>query len=431
MTVKSNLMHSLPTSETITRATLPNGITVLAYPNPSTQSVVVSGGLDGGGAIHERPEHNGLAVLTAEALMRGTQTRDFQTLASALEDVGADFGVSAGVHGVSFGGKALAEDLPLLVEIMADVLRRPTFPAEHIDLLRRETVTSLKYSLQDTRRQASRAFRQALYPADHPYHRSARGTLDTVPNLTADMAADFHAQHYGPTGMTVVVVGNIEAAQVAELIQAKLGDWENPRQPQWEPVSMVAQPDGVRQAYAPIPGKTQSDFVMGVVGPARKAADFQAARIANSVLGEFGMMGRIGENVRVKNGMAYYAYSSLEGGHGPGAWLVSAGVNPANVERAIELSLAQVRQMAEQHVNDDELSDVKSYFTGRMPLQLESNEGVAGTILSMVEFDLGLDYLLHMPGIIDAITREDVVEAIRRYWQPDAYVVAVSGPPVA
>ena len=140
------------------------------------------------------------------------------------------------------------------------------------------------------------------------------------------------------------------------------------------------------------------------------------------------MMGRVGENVRVKGGMAYYAYSKLEGGHGPGAWTISAGVNPVNVDRAIDLSIKEVRRLTEEFITDEEISDNKSYFTGRLPLQLESNEGVAGTILSMMEYDLGLDYLAQMPDIINRLTREDVMEATRRYWQPDAYVVSVAGP---
>jgi zinc protease len=421
-------VRSLPNAETITRTVLPNGVTVLAYANPSTKSVVVSGGLDGGGAIHDSAEQAGLAVMTAAALMRGTQTHDFQALAASLEDVGADFGVSAGVHGVNFGGKALAEDLPLLLDVMADVLRRPVFPAEHVELLRREALTWLKYGLQDTRRQAARAFREALYDPSHPYHRSPRGTLETLPNLTVEMLRAFHAQHYGPRGMTVVIVGNIDPAAVADLVQARVGDWQNPAQPQWFAAPPAPQPETLRRVFVPIAGKTQSDVVLGVVGPSRLSEDYQAARMANSILGEFGMMGRIGENVRVKNGMAYYASSRIEGGHGPGAWYVSAGVNPVNVERAIELSVAEVRQMAEAYVTDEELEDNRSYFTGRIPLQLESNEGLAGTIASMEEFDLGLDYLMRLPDLINAVTREDVMEAIRRYWMPDRYVAAVAGP---
>ena len=430
MPTTNSLSHSMPNPDNITRVVLDNGITILVYENFNTRSVVLHG-LGLGGALHEDHAYNGVAAMTAGALMRGTQSRDFQTLAASLEDIGADFGVSAGTHHISFGGKSLAEDLAVLVDVMSDALRNPVFPADQVERLRGEALTWLRYGLQDTRRQSARAFREALYSPDHPYHYTPRGTLETLPTVTVDMVRQFHAQHYGPRGMTLAIVGAVRAADAVELVSEKLGDWRNPNQLQEATVPDASQPAEIVRAFVPIPGKTQSDLMVGVVGPSRYAEDFQAARLANSVLGEFGMMGRIGDEVREKSGMAYYAYSRLDGGHGPGAWSITAGVNPANVERAIELSLQEVRKMVDVTVSDEELADNQSYFIGRIPLQLESNEGVAGTILSMESYGLGLDYLSRLPGVISALTKDDLRAAIRRYWNPDAAVIAVAGPPLA
>jgi zinc protease len=430
MPTTNSLFHSMPNPDNITRVVLENGITILVYENFNTRSVVLHGvGL--GGALHEDRAYNGVAAMTAGALMRGTESRDFQTLAASLEDIGADFGVSAGTHHINFGGKSLAEDLSVLVDVMADALRHPVFPVDQVDRLRGEAMTWLRYGLQDTRRQSARAFREALYAQDHPYHYTPRGTLETLPGITIDMVRQFHGKHYGPRGMTLAVVGAVRAAEAVELVSQKLGDWRNPEQSEASTVPDAPQPAEIVRSFVPIPGKTQSDMMVGVVGPTRYAEDFQAARLANSVLGEFGMMGRIGDEVREKSGMAYYAYSRLDGGHGPGAWSITAGVNPANVERAIELSLKEVRKMVDVGVTDEELTDNQSYFVGRIPLQLESNEGVAGTILSMETYGLGLDYLIRLPGMIGALTKDDLRDAIRRYWNPDAAVIAVAGPPIA
>lgn len=426
----NSLAQSMPNPDNITRVVLENGVTVLVYENFNTRSVVISGVAEGG-AIHENPADNGLAALTAGSLMRGTQTRDFQTLAATLEDIGADFGYSAGVHHLNYGGKALAEDLNVLVDVMADTLRYPAFPAEQVERLRGEALTWLRYGLQDTRRQAGRAFREALYQPDHPYHYAPRGTLETLPNIGVEQLRAYHQQHYGPRGLTLAIVGAVRAQEAIDLVREKLGDWVNPEQSQPLRAPGAPQPAETIRAFVPIPGKTQSDVVIGVVGPSRYAEDFQPARIANSILGEFGMMGRVGDEVRERAGMAYYAYSRMDGGHGPGAWSITAGVNPVNVERAVELSLKEVRKMIDTYVTDEELADNKSYFIGRMPLQLESNEGVAGTILSMENYGLGLDYLAKLPGLINAVTRDDLRDAIRRYWNPDAAVVAVAGPPVS
>jgi zinc protease len=179
-----------------------------------------------------------------------------------------------------------------------------------------------------------------------------------------------------------------------------------------------------------IPGKYQADLVIGAAGPERRSPDYLAAVLGNSVLGQFGMMGRIGDAVREKAGLAYYAYSSLTGGLGPGPWSVAAGVDPTNVDRAAELIRAEIARFVAEAIDEDELADVQSNFIGRLPLSLESNSGVAAALLNLERYDLGLDYYRGYPGAIQAITREQVLETARRYLDPDRLAVAVAGPPV-
>mgnify|MGYP000875875717 CR=1 FL=1 len=417
---------NVPNANNITRAVLANGVTVLVHENPHTQSVVLSG-IMRGGAIHETPAQNGLASMTAAALMRGTQRRDFDTIHSTLEDIGADLGVGSGTHHVSFGGKALAEDLPVLVDLLNDVLRYPAFPERQVERLRGERLTWLKYQEQDTRRQAARAFRENLYPQHHPYHYSPRGTLATIPELAVDDLRDFHARHYGPDGLTIAVVGAVEAGQVVDQISAALGDWHNPRQEPIPQMPTVPAPQAIRRVTVPVPGKTQSDIMLGVVGPSRLDPDYQAASLANSVLGQFGMMGRIGEVVREKSGMAYYAYSRLEGGLGPGSWFVTAGVHPDNIERTVELCVDEIRRIGLELIDEIDLADNQSYYVKRLPLQLESNEGLCSTILTMEMYGLGFDYILRYREDIEALTREELRAAVQHYWNPDAYVLTIAG----
>jgi zinc protease len=186
----------------------------------------------------------------------------------------------------------------------------------------------------------------------------------------------------------------------------------------------------VRQQHVAIPGKTQSDIMLGVSGPTRKAPDFQAARVANSILGVFGLMGRLGDNVREKQGLAYYSFSRLTGGIGPGPWYVSSGVSPDNVGKATDSIRDEIRRMVDEPVTDEELAENKDNFKGRLPLTLEVNGGVAATIMNLELYDLGLDYLRNYAAMIDAITVADVQAAARNYLNPDAYALAVSGPGV-
>lgn len=418
---------SIPGPENITRVELPNGIIVLVYENFAAQSVVIAGSLEAG-SIYENPSKSGTASLTAGALMRGTKNRDFDAIHSSLEDIGADLDVGTGTHTTGFSGKSLAEDLPVLIDILNDVLRYPVFPAAQVERLRGETLTGLQYRQQDTRFRAGRAFRENLYPESHPYHYSSRGTLETIPGITIEDINAFHRKHYGPKGMVITVVGAVKAADAIEAVKSKLGDWQNPDQPAKAVLPAIQPVEETRQIAVNIPGKTQSDIVMGVLGPSRFEPDYRAATLVNSVLGQFGMMGRIGDEVREKRGLAYYAYSSLEGGMGPGAWSVSAGVNPANVQQAIDSIVGEIKRIVTEEVTDEDIAENKSYFTGHLPLQLESNEGIAGSILNMEAYQLGLDNLQKFEGEINALTKADLLKAIQRYWNPEAYVVAVAGP---
>jgi zinc protease len=177
-----------------------------------------------------------------------------------------------------------------------------------------------------------------------------------------------------------------------------------------------------------IPGKSQADIIMGTAGPARKSPDFFSAALGNSVLGQFGMMGRIGDIVREQAGLAYYAYSSLSAGQGPGPWSVSAGVNPEDVEQAIELIQSEIRRFTTEPVTDEELSDSQSSYIGRLPLALESNEGVAGALVNLERYDLGMDYYQRYASLVEAVTPSDVLETAQAYLDPDKVAIAVAGP---
>jgi zinc protease len=150
--------------------------------------------------------------------------------------------------------------------------------------------------------------------------------------------------------------------------------------------------------------------------------------IGNSILGRFGMFGRIGEAVRESEGLAYYSFSTLSGGLGPGPWMVIAGVNPRNIQRAIELIRREVGRFVQTKVTQTELTDNQASLIGRLPLQLESNEGVASALMNIEIYGLGLDYYQHYPGIVGAVTREQVLETARRFLHPDRLAIAVAGP---
>jgi len=422
----SLVLRSIPGPDDILRTVLPNGIVILCRHNPASPSVVLSGYFQAG-SLFEQEDKLGLANFTASALLRGTRKRDFQSIFNELESCGASLSFHAGVHTSGFGGRALAEDLPLLLDIMSDALRFPTFPPEYVEKLRAQLLTGLAIRAQDTADMACLTFDQILY-ADHPYRHPEGGWPETIQAIRRDDLAHFHQMNYGPRGLVLALVGAIEARKAAELVRQMLGDWQNPLQrelgdlPPLKPLKRTAR----RQIR--ISGKTQSDIVMGSTGPRRKDPDYYSASLANSILGEFGMMGRIGDSVREKEGLAYYAFSSLSAGVGPGSWTVHAGVNPANVEKAARLVKKEITRFVEEGVTQEELGDNQANYIGRMPLSLESNAGVANSLLNIERYDLGLDYLHRYPQLVGAVTTESIRQVAEKYLDVKRLAFAVAGP---
>ena len=166
---------------------------------------------------------------------------------------------------------------------------------------------------------------------------------------------------------------------------------------------------------------------MGTVGPGRCAPEFLAASLGNNVLGQFGMMGRIGEVVREKAGLAYDASTSLNAWIEGGSWEVSAGVNPKNLDKAIDLIIREVKRFIKEPVTHEELADSQANYIGRLPLTLESNAGVANSILNLERFNLGLDYFQRYNSLVNEVTPEKVLEIAREYIHPEKLVIVSSG----
>jgi zinc protease len=405
---------------------LPNGITVLARANFNSPSVVIRGYLHAG-SLSDEDSKAGLAGFTASALMRGTEKHDFQALYNELESVGASLGYSGGTHTTGFGGKSLAEDLGLLLNLLSETLRQPTFSHQQIERLRAQLLTSLAIRAQDTREMAQLTFDQVVY-AGHPYSRSEYGYPQTIAAISREDLVEFHQRHYGPRGMVVTLVGAIEPSEAVDKVSGILGDWDNPQQidpPELPPVTPLA--ESLTEKVT-IDGKIQADIVMGKPGPERRSPDYLAAALGNNILGQFGMMGRIGEAVREKAGLAYYAFSTVGGGVGPGAWYVSAGVDPVNVDQAIELIRTEIARYVREPVADEELADSRTNFTGRLPLSLETNNGVATALVNLEKYELGLDYYERYAERLQAITAEQVLETAQRYLDPDRMGIGIAGP---
>jgi zinc protease len=423
---KRKLALSLPGPKDIVRQVLPNGITVLARENFSSPTVVVSGYLYAG-AIDVPVDNIGLAGFTSDLLERGTRKRSFAQLYEEIESIAASFSINAGVQTTGFGARGLAEHLPLLLDVLSDVLRNPAFEKDQVEKARAEILTDIQERETDPHRMASLTFRTLAYPKEHPYHWSQTGYRETVECITRDDLVQFHETFFAPQNVVIVVVGAIKAPDAVQAVTVAFGDWQGGRPPQAEIPSAPALTER-REQRLTIEDKAQSDLVLGWPGPARADPDFVPCFIANTLFGVFGMYGRLGKIIRETNGLAYYVYSNIEGGKGPGPWRIIAGVNPVNVDKTVALILQELHRLRDTRVSKEELLNTQSYLTGSLPLQLETNSGVAHALINIERHNLGLDYLQRYTDMIMAVTTPQVQDVVQRWLDPEHYALAIADP---
>lgn len=414
------------TPENVTRAELSNGIVVLVKENHTNASISLRGRLRTG-AMYENDATAGLASFTASALQRGTKRFSFQQLNELYDSVGMSFGAGAGTEIGTFGGKSLTEDFETLLSVAEQVLRAPTFPEKEMEKLRGQIVTGLREAEDDTRYVAWRKFQELSFPKGHPYHRPDDGTEATVKKLTRAKLAEFHTKYYRPNGAIFVIVGDIDSQRAIDLIAKHFGEWKGKK---GIPFAIADAPGATHPMREDITleGKMQSDVVMGYPGIKRDDPDFYPLRTTDLIFGQLGLSGRLGENVRDKMGLCYYVYSSLNAGIGAGSWMIGTGVNPRNVDLAIEAIGDQVRRLRTEGVTPDELSHAQDFMTGSLALRLETNDGVANTLADMELYGLGMDYIVRYADLFRAVTREQILRVAEKYARLEDAVIVTAGP---
>jgi zinc protease len=410
------------------RLTLSNGLVLLHNHVPSNASVVVRA-LVRAGASRETSDQHGIASLTGRMLRQGTENISKTALAEELDGMGAGLSVDVGYTLVAVNIKCLSGDFQRAVEILTELLRRPLFPADELDRLRGQVLTELKEIDDNTRVVAERTWRELAFPASHPYHRLTVGTAETVTGATEEKLRAFHTMWFGPNQTTLIVVGDVplEAAQGAA--ETNLGGWSTVRGDAVDSALPQTELPSPEKREVPMVGKTQADVAIGLPTLDRRNPEYYALSFANHILGRMYFMGRFGEKVRDEQGLAYYAYSELQGGYGRGPWIMRAGVNPRNLDKALSSIDTELNRFLSDGPTSEEQSDGVSSLLGSLPRQLETNEGAAAVMSEIELYDLGLDYLERYPDIVRSLSREQVLDVARRWILPDRLVTSIAGPP--
>ena len=408
------------------RGVLSNGLTLIVRENHANPTIALQGALRAG-AMFDPPDRSGLAAFVGDMLDQGTTTCSAFEQAAKVENLGAALRFEGGLETVSLSGTMLSEDLATVLSALADALRNPIFPPGEIEKIRAELVNEVRVAENSTASAASRRANEILFPSGHPYHFHPGGTERSLDAIAREDLVAFHARHYGPNNLTLVLVGDLDEGEATRLAEATLGDWEPLANPSPFEVPRAEPPRASRRLNVAKLGKSQADIVCAMPGLARTAPDYDAAMMMNYVLGGGSLSSRLMDTLRDRQGLVYGVYSTLVSGIGAGPLQIRAGTNPANAERAILAILEQIERLRGDGPTDEEMESAKGFLTGVFPVRLETNTGVAHQLVSAELYGLGLDYIERYPGLIRSITREEAASAARRDLRPDASVLVVAG----
>ncbi|HEX2482470.1 MAG TPA: pitrilysin family protein [Methylomirabilota bacterium] len=413
----------------VTRFALDNGISVIVQESHAVPTVALRASVPAG-SLAEPQDRPGLAGFTAAMLSRGTVQRSALGFATALEDVGASLGAGADTLVTTITGQALTRDFDLVLDLFAEMLRQPAFPEPDLDRLKGEALAGIAQAKTNPDRVAGRAFERAVFPPGHPLRpETFEESEAAIAALTREDLAAFHRRQYGPDRMIVVVAGNVTPDQVREALQKRLGDW--PRNPETRPIVPPDLPlqEASTSIEIPIPDKSQAAIVWGHAGGLRRSdPDFYAAQVLSVILGGGALTSRLGTAIRDDQGLAYSVFSHFDASLYPGPFRTVLGTNPTNARKAIAALEAEVQRIRRDGVTAREVDEVVAYLTGRFPLRLETNAGVAEILWAMEFFSLGADYIDRYAGYYRAVTGAQVNEAARTHLHPGRATVVVAGP---
>lgn len=413
-------------TDTPARARFDNGLTTIAMRSDVTPAVTLHLSVPGG-AASEPEDLPGVASLAARMLDRGTARRSAERIAEELDDRGVALKCSAGRHTLSITATCLADDLPEILDIVADVATQPVFPEDQLELRRRETITRLREDEDNPFLRSIDALVATMYGERHPYGRPFRGTVRGLERITRQDLVDFHQRVFQPGLATLAIVGAVNPRTALDWADVLFARWRGTGST--SPVVPEPPAQRTRRVLREVmPGKAQADIAYGFTTIGRLDPRYLAYWIMNNILGEFGLGGRLAANIRERQGMAYYAFSSLDATPVAGPLVARVGVDPADVPRALEAIDTEVRELGASGPTPEEVEQSREYLIGSIPRMFETNQSAAAFLQMVERFDLGLDYADRLPGLLAEVSVDDVAAAAAEVLRPDAATAVVAGP---
>lgn len=384
--------------------TLPNGLRVIVIERSDTPLVAAQVVIRNGGEV-DPPELAGLADMTASLLTKGTQTRDATRIAEEIESLGGALESGARWDASTASVGVMSAKTSQAMEILADVVRRPTFKSEEVERLRQQYLDSLTLALGQPSAIARFVGSRVLF-GDTPYGHPLSGTTESLTRISADDIAKMHSRYYRPDNAILVIGGDIKAKDAFALATKYFGDWQKPAAPMPELSAATPTEKAGRVVVIDKPDAGQAAVFLVRIGIDRKNSDYFRGVVANSVLS--GYSGRLNQEIRIKRGLSYGAASSLDTRRNIGAFLASAQTKNESGAQVADLLFGEIKRLSSEPPSEAELTPRKAVVIGNFARNLETVNGLVGQVASLALYGLGLDEINRYISNVQTITTADV-----------------------
>jgi zinc protease len=386
--------------------TLPNGLRVIVVERRESTLVSAQLLIKNGGEV-DPPELAGLADMTANLLTKGTQSRDATKIAQEIESLGGSLESGARWDSSFATVGVMASKIPQAMEILADVVRRPTFKSEEVERLRQQYLDNLTLALGEPGSIARFVAARVVF-GDTAYGHPISGTTESLTRITGAEIAKMHSRYYRPDNAILVIGGGIHGKDALALATKYFGDWQKPTDPlpTASTAANTAAPKTGRIVVIDKPDAGQAAVYLARTGINRRDPDYFRGIVANSVLS--GYSGRLNQEIRIKRGLSYGAGSQLDTRRDVGPFVASAQTKNESGAQVAELLLGEIGRLSSAPPADVELTPRKAVLIGTFSRNLETAGGLVGQIASLALHGLGLDEINRYINNVQAIGTADV-----------------------
>lgn len=403
--------------------TLANGLKVVVIESHEQPAVSVRL-LVPGGKVFDPADKAGLAQATASLLNQGAAGLSAQEIAAKIDAVGGSLGASASQESAQATVQVTVDQLGLGLQLLADIVLRPTFPVEELERWRRQAASNLQIEQERASYLADAAMIRLLY-SGHPYGLPGSGTPESIGRLAQQDLISFHRAHYTPNRSILAVVGDVKPADAFAQVERFFGSWA-----QGPPTAIppFTPPPSSKHTLVVIdkPDAVQTEIRIGLVTVPFLDPNYFTALVYNAVVGD-SASSRLFNEVRMKRGLSYGAYSFIGRSSQPAIFEAGTSTKTESTVEALSVALDVLRGLETTPVPAEELTASKTYLTGAFPLQIETPDSIADQVLEAMKFGLGKDYLESYNTKIEAVTADQVQAFAKRWVQADRTVLVLVG----